>query len=43
MVCALASDLYCPTYVGGEALAKHSNLAREALHYKVNAERILGE
>jgi ParB family transcriptional regulator, chromosome partitioning protein len=41
IVCALASDLYCPTYVGGGMLTKDSNLAREAAHYKVNAERIL--
>jgi ParB family chromosome partitioning protein len=43
IVCALASDLYCPTYVAGGALAKDSNLAREAAHYKVNSERILRE
>ena len=43
IVCALASDLYCPTYVGGGMLTKDSNLAREAAHYKVNAERILRE
>ncbi len=43
MVCALASDLYCPTYVGGGMLTKDSNLAREAVHYKLNAERILRE
>jgi len=42
-VCALASDLYCPTYVGGGMLTKDSNLAREAVYYKVNAERILRE
>jgi len=43
IVCALASDLYCPSYVGGGMLTKDSNLAREAAHYKVNAERILRE
>ena len=43
VVCALASDLYCPSYVGGGNLAKDSSLAKEAAHYKVNAERILGE
>jgi hypothetical protein len=43
MVCALASDLYCPTYVGGGTLAKDSSLAREATYYKVSAERIIGE
>jgi hypothetical protein len=43
IVCALASDLYCPTYVGGGMLTKDSNLARQAAHHKVNAERILRE
>ena len=43
MVCALASDLYCPTYVSGGALAKESRLAREVAHYKVNGDRILRE
>jgi len=43
IVCALASDLYCPTYGGGGMLTKDSDLAREAVHYKVNAERILRE
>jgi hypothetical protein len=43
IVCALASDLYCPTYVGGGMHTRDSNLAREAAHYKVNAERILHE
>jgi len=43
VVCALASDLYSPSYVGGGMLTKDSSLAREAVHYKVNAERILRE
>jgi len=43
ILCALASDLYCPTYVSGVALAKDSRLAKEAGHYKVNGERILRE
>ena len=43
MVCALASDLYCPTYLSGATLAKDSNLAKEAAHYKVNAASVLGE
>ncbi len=43
IVCALASDLYCPTYPGGGMLTKDSNLACEAAHYKVSAERILRE
>lgn len=43
VVCALASDLYCPAYVGGGMLAKDSNRSREAVHYKVSAERIFGD
>jgi ParB family chromosome partitioning protein len=43
MLCALASDLYCPTYVGEATLAKDSHLARQATHYKVNGKRILRE
>ena len=40
---SLRYPLYCPTYIGGGMLTKDSNLAREAAHYKVNAERILRE
>ena len=43
MVCALASELYCPTYLSGATLTKDSKLAQEAAHYKVNAGRILSE
>ena len=43
VVCALASDLYCPTYFSGAALTKDSRLAKEAAHYKVNADRVLRE
>jgi len=43
MVCALASDLYCPTYLSGATLAKDSNLLKEAAHYKVNVARVLRE
>src|SRR5207253_4342671 len=43
MVCALASDLYCPAYLSRATLAKDSNLLKEAAHYKVNAARVLGE
>jgi len=43
MLCALASDLYCPTYASGAALARDSHLARQAAHYKINGERILRE
>jgi len=41
MVCALASDLYCPAYISSATLSKDSKLAKEAAHYRVNAERIL--
>jgi hypothetical protein len=40
MVCALASDLYCAPFMSG-TLAKDSPLAKEAAHYKVNAEKTL--
>jgi ParB family transcriptional regulator, chromosome partitioning protein len=43
VACALAGDLYCPSYISGAALAKDSGLAREAGHYKVNGEKILRE
>jgi len=43
MVCALAPDLYCPTYLSGATFPKDSKLAREAAHYKINANRILRE
>src|SRR5439155_20365013 len=47
MICALASDLYCPTYVSGATLAKDSKLVKEAAHYKINykinATKVIGE
>jgi len=43
VVCALASELYCPTYLSGATLAKDSKLAQEAAHYKVNTARVLDE
>jgi ParB family chromosome partitioning protein len=43
VVCALASDLYCSTYLSGASLTKDSRLAKEAAHYKVNADRVLRE
>ena len=43
IVCALASDLYCPSYISGAVLPKDSKLAKEAAHYKVNADRIFRE
>jgi ParB family chromosome partitioning protein len=39
-VCALVSDLYCPGYNPGQALAKDSNLARAATRYKVDSATI---
>lgn len=43
MVCALASDLYCPPYVSGGELTKDSKLAKQAAHFKVNGNQILRE
>lgn len=43
IVCALASELYCPAYVSSPALSKDSQLAKQAAHYKTNTERILRE
>src|SRR5207245_7283679 len=43
VLCALASDLYCPTYLSGATPAKDSKLAKEAAHYKVNAGSVLRE
>ncbi len=40
VVCALASDLYCPGYNPRQSLAKDTNLARTATHYKVDAAKI---
>jgi len=40
IVCALASDLYCPGYNPGQALAKDSNLARTAVRYKVDVSKL---
>ena len=39
VVCALASDLYCPGYNPRQSLAKDTNLARTATHYKVDIAR----
>ena len=36
VVCALASDLYCPGYNPRQSLAKDTNLARTATHYRVD-------
>ena len=40
VVCALASDLYCPGYDPKQSLAKDSNLARTAARYKVDIHKI---
>ena len=39
VVCALASDLYCPGYNPRQSLAKDSNLARTATRYKIDTAR----
>ncbi|MGA3328209.1 MAG: hypothetical protein ABSF45_27480 [Terriglobia bacterium] len=43
MVCALASDLYCPAYLSGATLPKDSKLAKEAAHYRINADKVFRE
>ncbi len=42
VVCALAGELYFPTYYGSTS-SKDSKLSREAAHYKVNCDRTLRE
>lgn len=43
IVCALASDLYCPTYISGAGLTKDSNLAKAVAHYRINGDKVLRE
>jgi len=40
VVCALASDLYCPGYNPRQSLAKDSNLARTAARYKIDTAKL---
>jgi len=40
VVCALVSDLYCPSYNPRQSLAKDSNLAQTAVRYKVDLAKI---
>jgi hypothetical protein len=40
VVCALASDLYCPGYDPRQQLAKNSNLARAAARCKIDTAKI---
>ncbi len=40
VVCALASDLYCPGYDPKQSLAKDSNLARTAARYKIDMTKV---
>ena len=40
IVCALASDLYCPGYNPRQSLAKDSNLARTATRYKIDTPKL---
>jgi hypothetical protein len=39
ILCALASDLYCPGHNPKQSLAKDSNLARTAMRYKVDSAK----
>lgn len=40
VVCALASDLYCPSFNPRESLAKDSKLARAAARYKIDTAKL---
>jgi len=40
VVCALASDLYCPGYNPRQSLGRDSNLARTAVRYKVDSASV---
>src|SRR6266851_3565786 len=40
VVCALASDLYCPSYNPRQSLAKDSNLIRTAVRYKIDTAKL---
>jgi ParB family chromosome partitioning protein len=40
VVCALASDLYCPAYNPRQSLAKDSNLARTAVRCKIDTAKV---
>ncbi len=40
VVCALASDLYCPGYNPRQSLAKDSNLAQTATRYKIDTAKL---
>ena len=40
VVCALASDLYCPGYNPKQSLPKDSNLARAAVRYKIDITKV---
>lgn len=40
VVCALASDLYCPGYNPRQSLAKDSNLAQTAARYKIDTAKL---
>src|SRR5271168_3290092 len=43
LVCALVSDLYCPGYNPGHALAKDSKLARTAMRYTINTPQVAAQ
>jgi hypothetical protein len=41
VVCALVSDLYCPGYNPRQSLERHSDLARTAARYKIDATKVV--
>jgi ParB family chromosome partitioning protein len=43
VVCSLVSDLYCHGYDPKQTLAKHSNLARAAARYKIDAAKLASD
>jgi len=43
LVCALVSDLYCPGYNPGQALAKDSKLTRTAVRYKISIPQVAAQ
>src|SRR5438094_1659282 len=43
VICALVSDLYCPGYNSRQSLYKNSNLARTAMRYKIDSDKLAAE
>ena len=40
VVCALVSDLYCPSYNPRQSLEKNSNLAQAVSRYKIDTAKV---